>query len=149
MKVDMIVMRHPNPGAPHFVANNIDIPVINAGDGTNEHPTQALLDSFSIIEKLGSIKNKKIAIIGDISHSRVAISNIHLLKKLGAQIMLCGPKTLMPKYIKDMGVSVRNNVREALEWCDVANILRIQLERQNEKYFPSILWLQQFQENLP
>ena len=138
MKVDMIVMRHPNPGAPHFVANNINIQVINAGDGTNEHPTQALLDSFSIIEKLGSIKNKKIAIIGDISHSRVAISNIHLLKKLGAQIMLCGPKTLMPKYIKDMGVSVRNNVREALEWCDVANILRIQLERQNEKYFPSI-----------
>ena len=103
MKVDMIVMRHPNPGAPHFVANNINIPVINAGDGTNEHPTQALLDSFSIIEKLGSIKNKKIAIIGDISHSRVAISNIHLLKKLGAQIMLCGPTTLMPKYIKDMG----------------------------------------------
>ena len=138
MKVDMIVMRHPNPGATHFVANNINIPVINAGDGTNEHPTQALLDSFSIIEKLGSIKNKKIAIIGDISHSRVAISNIHLLKKLGAQIMLCGPKTLMPKYIKDMGVSVGNNVREALEWCDVANILRIQLERQNEKYFPSI-----------
>ena len=138
MKVDMIVMRHPNPGAPHFVANNINIPVINAGDGTNEHPTQALLDSFSIIEKLGSIKNKKIAIIGDISHSRVAISNIHLLKKLGAQIMLCGPTTLMPKYIKDMGVSVGNNVREALEWCDVANILRIQLERQNEKYFPSI-----------
>ena len=138
MKVDMIVMRHPNPGAPHFVANNTNIPVINAGDGTNEHPTQALLDSFSIIEKLGSIKNKKIAIIGDISHSRVAISNIHLLKKLGAQIMLCGPTTLMPKYIKDMGVSVGNNVREALEWCDVANILRIQLERQNEKYFPSI-----------
>ena len=138
MKVDMIVMRHPNPGATHFVANNINIPVINAGDGTNEHPTQALLDSFSIIEKLGSIKNKKIAIIGDISHSRVAISNIHLLKKLGAQIMLCGPTTLMPKYIKDMGVSVGNNVREALEWCDVANILRIQLERQNEKYFPSI-----------
>ena len=138
MKVDMIVMRHPNPGAPHFVANNINIPVINAGDGTNEHPTQALLDSFSIIERLGIIKNKKIAIIGDISHSRVAISNIHLLKKLGAQIMLCGPTTLMPKYIKDMGVSVGNNVREALEWCDVANILRIQLERQNEKYFPSI-----------
>ena len=138
MKVDMIVMRHPNPGTPHFVANNINIPVINAGDGTNEHPTQALLDSFSIIEKLGSIKNKKIAIIGDISHSRVALSNIHLLKKLGAQIMLCGPTTLMPKYIKDMGVSVGNNVREALEWCNVANILRIQLERQNEKYFPSI-----------
>ena len=100
--------------------------------------TEQILDSFSIIEKLGSIKNKKIAIIGDISHSRVAISNIHLLKKLGAQIMLCGPTTLMPKYIGDMGVSVGNNIREALEWCDVANILRIQLERQNEKYFPSI-----------
>ena len=138
MKVDMIVMRHPNPGAPHFVANNIDIPVINAGDGTNEHPTQALLDSFSIIEKLGDIKNKKITIIGDISHSRVAISNIHLLSKLGAKIMLCGPSTLIPKYIKDMGVLVRNDIKEALEWCDVANVLRIQLERQNEKYFPSL-----------
>ena len=138
MKVDMIVMRHPNPGAPHFVAKNIDIPVINAGDGTNEHPTQAILDSFSIIEKLGDIKNKKIAIIGDISHSRVAISNIHLLSKLGAKIMLCGPSTLIPKYIKDMGVLVRNDIKEALEWCDVANVLRIQLERQNEKYFPSL-----------
>ena len=138
MKVDMIVMRHPNPGAPHFVGNNVKIPVINAGDGTNEHPTQALLDSYSIIEKLGEIKNKKIAIIGDISHSRVAISNIHLLRRLGAKIMLCGPSTLIPKYINEMGVLVKNDIREALEWCDVANILRIQLERQNEKYFPSL-----------
>lgn len=138
MKVDMIVMRHPNPGAPHFVGNNIKIPVINAGDGTNEHPTQALLDSYSIIEKLGEIKNKKIAIIGDISHSRVAISNIHLLRRLGAKIMLCGPSTLIPKYINEMGVLVKNDIREALEWCDVANVLRIQLERQNEKYFPSL-----------
>ena len=138
MKVDMIVMRHPNPGAPHFVGNNIKIPVINAGDGTNEHPTQALLDSYSIIEKLGEIKNKKIAIIGDISHSRVAISNIHLLRRLGAKIMLCGPSTLIPKYINEMGVLVKNDIREALEWCDVANILRIQIERQNEKYFPSL-----------
>ena len=138
MKVDMIVMRHPNPGAPHFVGNNIKIPVINAGDGTNEHPTQALLDSYSIIEKLGEIKNKKITIIGDISHSRVAISNIHLLRRLGAKIMLCGPSTLIPKYINEMGVLVKNDIREALEWCDVANVLRIQLERQNEKYFPSL-----------
>ena len=138
MKVDMIVMRHPNPGAPHFVGNNIKIPVINAGDGTNEHPTQALLDSYSIIEKLGEIKNKKIAIIGDISHSRVAISNIHLLRRLGAKIMLCGPSTLIPKYINEMGVLVKHDIREALEWCDVANVLRIQLERQNEKYFPSL-----------
>ena len=141
--VDLIIMRHPEGGFAEKVAimlssTNREIPVINAGSGADQHPTQALLDSFSIIEKLGSIKNKKIAIIGDISHSRVALSNIHLLKKLGAQIMLCGPTTLMPKYIKDMGVSVGNNVREALEWCDVANILRIQLERQNEKYFPSI-----------
>ena len=138
MKVDMIVMRHPNPGAPHFVGNNVKIPVINAGDGTNEHPTQALLDSYSIIEKLGEIKNKKITIIGDISHSRVAISNIHLLRRLGAKIMLCGPSTLIPKYINEMGVLVKNDIREALEWCDVANILRIQIERQNEKYFPSL-----------
>ncbi|MFL2991521.1 MAG: aspartate carbamoyltransferase catalytic subunit [Cytophagales bacterium] len=138
MKVDMIVMRHPNPGAPHFVGNNVKIPVINAGDGTNEHPTQALLDSYSIIEKLGEIKNKKITIIGDISHSRVAISNIHLLRRLGAKIMLCGPSTLIPKYINEMGVLVKNDIREALEWCDVANVLRIQLERQNEKYFPSL-----------
>lgn len=138
MKVDMIVIRHPNPGAPHFISKNINVPIINAGDGTNEHPTQALLDSFSIIEKLGSIKNKKISIIGDVLHSRVAISNIHLLNKLGAKIMLCGPSTLIPKYIKKMELTVTNNIKEALEWCDVANILRIQLERQNQVYFPSI-----------
>ncbi|RPG64644.1 MAG: aspartate carbamoyltransferase catalytic subunit [Flammeovirgaceae bacterium TMED290] len=138
MKVDMIVVRHPNPGAPHFISKNIKVPIINAGDGTNEHPTQALLDSFSIIEKLGSIKNKKISIIGDILHSRVAISNIHLLSKLGAKIMLCGPSTLIPRFIKNMGLTVTNDIKEALEWCDVANILRIQLERQNQVYFPSI-----------
>ena len=138
MKVDMIVIRHPNPGAPHFISKNINVPIINAGDGTNEHPTQALLDSFSIIEKLGSVKNKKISIIGDVLHSRVAISNIHLLNKLGAKIMLCGPSTLIPKFIKKMELTVTNNIKEALEWCDVANILRIQLERQNQVYFPSI-----------
>ena len=138
MKVDMIVIRHPNPGAPHLISKNINVPIINAGDGTNEHPTQALLDSFSIIEKLGSIKNKKISIIGDVLHSRVAISNIHLLNTLGAKIMLCGPSTLIPKYIKKMELTVTNNIKEALEWCDVANILRIQLERQNQVYFPSI-----------
>lgn len=138
MKVDMIVVRHPNPGAPHFISKHINVPIINAGDGTNEHPTQALLDSFSIIEKLGSIKNKKISIIGDILHSRVAISNIHLLSKLGAKIMLCGPSTLIPRFIKNMGLTVTNDIKEALEWCDVANILRIQLERQNQVYFPSI-----------
>lgn len=138
MKVDMIVMRHPNPGAPHFVANNIDASVINAGDGTHEHPTQALLDSYTIREKLGKIKNKKIAIIGDIAHSRVAISNIYALQKLGAKVMLCGPSTLIPKYISSMGVQIENNIENALKWCDVANVLRIQLERQNNKFFPSL-----------
>lgn len=138
MKVDMIVMRHPNPGAPHFVANNIDASVVNAGDGTHEHPTQALLDSYTIREKLGKIKNKKIAIIGDIAHSRVAISNIYALQKLGAKVMLCGPSTLIPKYISSMGVQIENNIENALKWCDVANVLRIQLERQNNKFFPSL-----------
>ena len=138
MKVDMIVMRHPNPGAPHFVAKNIDASVINAGDGTHEHPTQALLDSYTIREKLGKIKNKKIAIIGDIAHSRVAISNIYALQKLGAKVMLCGPSTLIPKYISSMGVQIENNIENALKWCDVANILRIQLERQKDKFFPSL-----------
>lgn len=138
MKVDMIVMRHPNPGAPHFVANNIDASVINAGDGTHEHPTQALLDSYTIREKLGKIKNKKIAIIGDIAHSRVAISNIYALQKLGAKVMLCGPSTLIPKYISSMGVQIENNIENALKWCDVANVLRIQLERQKDKFFPSL-----------
>ena len=138
MKVDMIVMRHPNPGAPHFIANNIEASVINAGDGIHEHPTQALLDSYSIKEKLGRLKNKKVAIIGDISHSRVALSNIYALKKLGAKVMVCGPTTLIPKYIKDLGIRVENNIKNALKWCDVANVLRIQLERQNAKYFPSL-----------
>ena len=138
MKVDMIVMRHPNPGAPHFVANNIDASVVNAGDGTHEHPTQALLDSYTIREKLGKIKNKKIAIIGDIAHSRVAISNIYALQKLGAKVMLCGPSTLIPKYISSMGVQIENNIENALRWCDVANVLRIQLERQKDKFFPSL-----------
>ena len=138
MKVDMIVMRHPNPGAPHFVAKNIDASVVNAGDGTHEHPTQALLDSYTIREKLGKIKNKKIAIIGDIAHSRVAISNIYALQKLGAKVMLCGPSTLIPKYISSMGIQIENNIENALKWCDVANILRIQLERQKDKFFPSL-----------
>lgn len=138
MKVDMIVMRHPNPGAPHFVAKNIDVSVVNAGDGTHEHPTQALLDSYTIREKLGKIKNKKIAIIGDIAHSRVAISNIYALQKLGAKVMLCGPSTLIPKYISSMGVQIENNIENALKWCDVANVLRIQLERQKDKFFPSL-----------
>ena len=138
MKVDMIVMRHPNPGVPHFVANNIDASVVNAGDGTHEHPTQALLDSYTIREKLGKIKNKKIAIIGDIAHSRVAISNIYALQKLGAKVMLCGPSTLIPKYISSMGIQIENNIENALKWCDVANVLRIQLERQKNKFFPSL-----------
>ena len=138
MKVDMIVMRHPNPGAPHLVAKNIEASVVNAGDGTHEHPTQALLDSYTIREKFGNIKNKKIAIIGDISHSRVAISNIYALQKLGAKVMLCGPSTLIPKHINSMGVEIENNIENALKWCDVANVLRIQLERQNNKFFPSL-----------
>mgnify|MGYP001160905747 CR=1 FL=1 len=138
MKVDMIVMRHPNPGASHFIAKNINASVINAGDGTHEHPTQALLDSYTIKEKLGKIKNKKIAIIGDISHSRVAISNIYALQKLGAQIMLCGPSTLIPKHIHSLNVLIENNIENALKWCDVANVLRIQLERQGSNNFPSL-----------
>ena len=138
MKVDMIVMRHPNPGASDFIAKNINASVINAGDGTHEHPTQALLDSYTIKEKLGKIKNKKIAIIGDISHSRVAISNIYALQKLGAQIMLCGPSTLIPKHISSLNVLIENNIEKALKWCDVANVLRIQLERQRSNNFPSL-----------
>ena len=138
MKVDMIVMRHPDPGAPHFVAKNINKSVINAGDGTHEHPTQALLDCYTIKEKLGEIKNKKIAIIGDISHSRVAISNIYALQKLGAKVMLCGPSTLIPKHISSLNVLVENDIENALRWCDVANVLRIQLERQGNNNFPSL-----------
>lgn len=138
MKVDMVVMRHPNPGAAVFLSKHIDAKIVNAGDGAHEHPTQALLDAFSIREKLGNIKGKKIAIIGDILHSRVALSNIFCLKKLGAEVMVCGPTTLMPKYIQSLGVKVEHDLRKALEWCDVANMLRIQLERQDIKYFPSL-----------
>lgn len=138
MKVDMVVMRHPAPGAPVFLSRHIDASIINAGDGTHEHPTQALLDAYSIRERLGSIKGKKICIIGDIRHSRVALSNIYCLKKLGAEVMLVGPPTLMPTYIESLGVKVEYNLKKALEWCDVANVLRIQLERQDIKYFPSL-----------
>jgi len=138
MKVDMVVMRHPNPGAPHFLSKHIDAKVVNAGDGTHEHPTQALLDAFSIREKLGEVKGKKVVIVGDILHSRVALSNIHCLKKLGAEVMVCGPRTLMPKYVESLGVKVEFNLKKALEWCDVANMLRIQLERQDMAYFPSL-----------
>jgi len=138
MKVDMVVMRHPAPGAALFLSQHIDSQIINAGDGTHEHPTQALLDAYTIREKVGSIKGKKIAIIGDILHSRVALSNIFCLKKLGAEVMVCGPKTLIPRHIVDMGVEVCYNLDEALAWCDVANMLRIQLERQEISYFPSL-----------
>lgn len=138
MKVDMIVMRHASPGAPHFLSQHIDANIVNAGDGTHEHPTQALLDTYSIRERLGDVAGKKVAIIGDILHSRVALSNIFALQKLGAEVMVCGPNTLLPKYIGSLGVKVELDVRKALEWCDVANILRIQLERQHIKYFPSL-----------
>jgi aspartate carbamoyltransferase catalytic subunit len=138
MKVDMVVMRHANAGASEFLARNIDAKVINAGDGAHEHPTQALLDAFSIREKYGKVAGLKVAIIGDILHSRVALSNIFCLQKLGAEVMVCGPTTLMPKFISELGVKVSHNVREALEWCDVANVLRIQLERQATRYFPSL-----------
>ena len=138
MKVDMVVMRHSSPGAPHFLAKHIQANIINAGDGTHEHPTQALLDAFSIREKLGEVGGKKVAIIGDILHSRVALSNIFALKKLGAEIMVCGPPTLLPKFIGSLGVKVELDMKKALMWCDVANVLRIQLERQQIKYFPSL-----------
>lgn len=138
MKVDMLVMRHASPGAPHFLSRHIDANIVNAGDGTHEHPTQALLDAYSIRECLGEVGGKKVAIIGDILHSRVALSNIFALHKLGAEVMVCGPVTLLPKFIGSLGVKVELDVRKALEWCDVANILRIQLERQQIKYFPSL-----------
>ena len=138
MKVDMVVMRHASPGAPHLLARHIKANIVNAGDGTHEHPTQALLDTFSIHEKLGGIGGKKVAIIGDILHSRVALSNIFAMQKLGAKVMVCGPPTLLPRYIKQLGVEVELDVRKALQWCDVANVLRIQLERQQIKYFPSL-----------
>jgi aspartate carbamoyltransferase catalytic subunit len=138
MKVDMIVMRHPSPGACTFLADKIDANIINAGDGTHEHPTQALLDAYSLQEKLGNLEGKKIAILGDIMHSRVALSNIFCLKKLGAEITLCGPATLIPKYMSNLGVNISYNIDETLAWCDAANVLRIQLERQNIQYFPSL-----------
>jgi aspartate carbamoyltransferase catalytic subunit len=138
MKVDMVVMRHPAPGACQFLSKNVNAKIVNAGDGTHEHPTQALLDAYSIRQKFGTVKGKKVAIVGDILHSRVALSNIYCLKKLGADVMVCGPTTLMPKYISSLGIKVENNLRKALEWCDVANMLRIQLERQDIKYFPTL-----------
>lgn len=138
MKVDMVVMRHASPGAPHYLARHIKANIVNAGDGTHEHPTQALLDAYSIREKLGDVAGKKIAIIGDILHSRVALSNIFALQKLGAKVMVCGPPTLLPKFISHTGVLVETDVKKALAWCDVANVLRIQLERQQIKYFPSL-----------
>lgn len=138
MKVDMIVMRHSSAGAPHYLAKHIKANIVNAGDGTHEHPTQALLDAFSIREKLGAVAGKKVAIIGDILHSRVALSNIFALQKLGAEVMVCGPPTLLPRFISSLGVKVELDVKVALEWCDVANVLRIQLERQQIKYFPSL-----------
>ncbi len=138
MKVDLVVMRHPNPGAASFLSKKVGAKVVNAGDGTHEHPTQALLDAYSIREKLGGVKGKKVVIVGDILHSRVALSNIYCLQKLGAEVMVCGPLNLIPKNMKDLGVKVSTNLKEALEWCDVANMLRIQLERQDETYFPSL-----------
>ena len=139
MKVDMVVMRHSASGAPHFLSKHIPAAIINAGDGINEHPTQGLLDAFSIQEKLGSLEGRKVAIIGDIMHSRVAMSNMYLLKKMGAEVMVAGPPTLIPTYVKDaFDVKVEYNLRKALQWCDVANVLRIQLERQNQVLFSSL-----------
>ncbi len=138
MKVDMVVMRHPNPGAALFLSQRTNTRVINAGDGTHEHPTQGLLDAFSIRERLGEVEGKKVVIVGDILHSRVALSNIYTLQKLGAEVMVSGPTTLIPKYIDQLGVKVEHNLQRALNWCDVANMLRIQLERQDIQYFPSL-----------
>ncbi len=137
MKVDMVVMRHPNPGAGVFLSKHVDASIINAGDGAHEHPTQALLDSYSIREKLGDVAGKKVVIVGDILHSRVALSNIFTLQKLGATVKVCGPKTLIPKYIEKLNVSIETNLRKALEWCDVANMLRVQNERMDISYFPT------------
>jgi len=138
MKVDMVVIRHPNPGAAMFLSRNVNASIINAGDGAHEHPTQALLDSYSIREKFGEVKGKKVVIVGDILHSRVALSNIHCLQKLGAEVRVCGPSTLIPKHIDSLGVNHISDLKTALNWCDVANVLRIQLERQDVKYFPSL-----------
>ena len=138
MKVDMVIMRHPNPGAALFLSQKVNAKIINAGDGTHEHPTQALLDAYSIREKLGAVQGKKVVIVGDILHSRVALSNIYCLQKLGAEVMVCGPTTLIPKDMHLLNVKISHNLREALEWCDVANMLRIQSERQEISYFPSL-----------
>jgi len=138
MKVDMVVMRHPAPGAHFFLSNHIDAQIINAGDGTHEHPTQALLDAYSMQEKVGNLRGKKICIFGDILHSRVALSNIYCLQKLGANVRVCGPPTLIPKYINELGVEASYNLEDSLRWCDIANVLRIQLERQDIKYIPSL-----------
>lgn len=138
MKVDMVVMRHPKPGAALFLSERIKANVINAGDGTHEHPTQALLDAYSIRENLGKVEGKKVLIVGDILHSRVALSNIYCLKKLGAEVMVCGPSSLIPRHISALGVLVKHDLMKALEWCDVVNMLRIQLERQDIRYFPSL-----------
>ncbi|MDI1255305.1 MAG: aspartate carbamoyltransferase catalytic subunit [Flavobacterium sp.] len=137
MKVDMVVMRHANPGAAYFLSQNVKASIVNAGDGAHEHPTQGLLDSYSIREKLGDVGGKKVVIVGDILHSRVALSNIYALKMQGAEVKVCGPKTLIPKYIESLGVTVEPNLRKALEWCDVANMLRVQNERMDINYFPS------------
>ena len=148
MKVDMVVMRHPNPGAGVFLSNHVKASIVNAGDGAHEHPTQALLDSYSIREKLGEVAGKKVVIVGDILHSRVALSNIFALQLQGAEVMVCGPKTLLPKHIASLGVKVETNLRKALEWCDVANMLRVQNERMDISYFPSTReYAQQFQLN--
>lgn len=138
MKVDMVVMRHPAPGAAKFLSKHIDANIINAGDGTHEHPTQALLDAYTLSEKLGDLKDKNILIVGDIIHSRVALSNIYCLQKLGGRVRVCGPPNLIPNYIESLGVEVSYNLKESLAWCDAANLLRIQLERQDDKYFPSL-----------
>ena len=138
MKVDMVVMRHPNPGAPVYLSQHVDSIIVNAGDGAHEHPTQALLDAYSIREKLGTLEGIRVAIVGDITHSRVALSNIFLLKKMGAEVMVCGPATLVPRYIRELGVLVEHNLKKALEWADVANMLRVQHERMDVKFFPSI-----------
>ena len=138
MKVDMVVLRHPNPGAAILLANNVDATIINAGDGANEHPTQALLDSYSIKEKIGNLKNRNILIVGDISHSRVALSNIYALQLQGANVMVCGPKTLIPKYLHKLGVKVEYDFLKALKWCDVVNMLRLQNERMTNSFFPSV-----------
>lgn len=137
MKVDMVVMRHSSPGAAHFLSQNVKASIVNAGDGAHEHPTQALLDSYSIREKLGDVARKKVVIVGDILHSRVALSNIYALQMQGAEVKVCGPKTLIPRHIESLGVKVETNLRKALEWCDVANMLRVQNERMDVNYFPS------------